>query len=205
MGDSRTSGAIVLQCRSTSKKETKRNAQESGECSMRVKNHQRRASFPLCRLLAVGLAAAFLCGLMPSVVHAQNATTNKLTPQMVAWTNKEETSSEITFTGIIKEVAKKLDKSPREMNLEVSGTTGATLVNVGPFLNSDQKSALAVGQSVQMSGIVALSKGRAIFLAREIQVADQTITIRNKYGFLVQPSLKGADTYQGHKGVGSAQ
>lgn len=172
---------------------------------MRVKIRQRKASSPLYRLLSAGLTAAFLCGSMPSVVHAQNGTTNKPTPQMVAWTNNEKTSSEITFTGTIQEVAKKLDKSPRGMNLEVSGSMGATLANVGPFLNSDQESALAVGQSVQMSGIVALSQGRAIFLAREIKVADQTITIRNKYGFLVQPSLKGTDTYQGHKGrVGGA-
>ena len=173
---------------------------------MRVKNHQGKASSPLCRLVTAGLVAAFLCGPMPSVAHAQNATANKPAPQMVAWTNNEKTSSEITFTGTVQEVVKKLDKSPRGMNLEVSGSTGATLVNVGPFLNADQKSALAVGQSVQMSGIVALSKGRAILLAREIKVADQTITIRNKYGFLVQPSPKGTDTYQGHKGrVGGAQ
>ena len=173
---------------------------------MRVKNHQRKASSPLYRLLTAGFVAAFLCGPMPSVAHAQNATANKPTPQMVAWTNNEKTSSEITFTGTVQEVVKKLDKSPRGMNLEVSGSTGATLVNVGPFLNADQKSALAVGQSVRMSGIVALSKGRAIFLAREIKVADHTITIRNKYGFLVQPSPKGTDTYQGHKGrVGGAQ
>jgi hypothetical protein len=172
---------------------------------MRVKIRQRTSS-PLYRLLSAGLTAAFLCGSMPSVVHAQNGTANKPTPQMVAWTNNEKTSSEITFTGTIQEVAKKLDKSPRGMNLEVSGSMGATLVNVGPFLNADQKSALTVGQSVQMSGIVVLSKGRTIFLAREIKVADQTITIRNKYGFLVQPSLKDADTYQGHKGrVGGAQ
>jgi len=172
---------------------------------MRVKIRQRKARSPLYRLLSAGLTAAFLCGSMPSVVHAQNGTASTPTPQMVAWTNNEKTSSEITITGTIQEVAKKLDKSPREMNLEVSGSMGATLANVGPFLNSDQESALAVGQSVQMSGIVALSQGRAIFLAREIKVADQTITIRNKYGFLVQPSLKGADTYQGHKGVGGAQ
>jgi|HubBroStandDraft_6_1064221.scaffolds.fasta_scaffold311829_2 hypothetical protein len=172
---------------------------------MRVKIRQRKARSPLYRLLSAGLTAAFLCGSMPSVVHAQNGTASKPTPQMVAWTNNEKTSSEITFTGTIQEVAKKLDKSPRGMNLEVSGSMGATLANVGPFLNSDQESALAVGQSVQMSGIVALSQGRAIFLAREIKVADQTITIRNKYGFLVQPSLKGTDTYQGHKGrVGGA-
>lgn len=173
---------------------------------MRVKNHQRKGSSPLYRLLTAGLAAAFLCGFMPSVAKAQDATANKPTPQMVAWTNKDKTSSEIAFTGIIQEVEKKLDKSPRGMNLEVSGSTGAMIVNVGPFLSVDQRSALAVGQSVQMSGIVALSQGRAIFLAREIKVADQTITVRNKYGFLVQPSLKDADTYQGHKGrMGSAQ
>jgi len=173
---------------------------------MRVKNHQRKASAPLYRLLTAGLAAAFLCGHMPPVAHAQNATTNKSTSQLVAWTTNEKTSNEIAFTGTIQGVAKKLDNSPRGMNLEVSGSMGATLVNVGPFLNADQKSALAVGQFVQMSGIVALSKGRAIFLAREIKAADQTITIRNKYGFLVQPSFKDADTYQGHKGrVGGAQ
>jgi len=173
---------------------------------MRYKNQRGLASFPLFRLLSAGLSAAFLCGFMPSAIQAQNATTNTPTLQMVAWTNREKASNEITFTGIIQEVAKKLDKSPRGMNLEVSGSTGATLVSVGPFLNADQKNVLAVGQSVQMSGIVAVSKGQAVFLAREIKVADQTITIRNKYGFLVQPSLKGAGTYQGHKGrVGGAR
>ncbi len=99
-----------------------------------------------------------------------------------------DAAHETTFTGNIQElVMQHVAGSPAGMHLLVDGGQGVVDVHVGPFLTSETKEALHAGTPVQIVGATALLHGKEYFLARELNVGGQTITIRSKRGFLVHP------------------
>lgn len=99
-----------------------------------------------------------------------------------------DAAHETILVGTIQEVTlKHTVGSPAGMHLRVAAAQGVVDTHVGSFLSQQSKNALTVGMPVQVVGATVSLNGKDYFLARQITVGSQTITVRNARGFLVVP------------------
>src|SRR5271170_6550120 len=101
-------------------------------------------------------------------------------PAMKEW----KTADEVTFGGAIDEiVAKNPIGAPGGLNLSMTGSQQVLFVSLGANLSSALKQELIPGQMIRVTGLVETLNGATYLLARELQIGDQKIEIRNAHGF----------------------
>jgi hypothetical protein len=130
---------------------------------------------------------------------AQNTTSPQTFAQLRPWNPADET----TFAAAIQQVVEKNSAGvPAGLNLLMSGSQQPLYINVGPRLGNIVKQSLTPGQVIRVTGIVRNFNGQNYLLARELQIGDQKIEVRNEHGFLIYPS---ADTGPGSSRTGSGK
>jgi len=72
------------------------------------------------------------------------------------------------------------------MHLLIAGSQGVVDAHLGPYLDSDTRTALREGTLVQIVGAMETSRGKNVLLARELVFRGRTVTIRNAQGFLIR-------------------
>jgi hypothetical protein len=98
-----------------------------------------------------------------------------------------DAAHEITFEGTIQEVvAKHAPGTPGGMHLMVAGPRGLVDAHIGPFMTKQTKEALQSGVPIRIVGASTAVRGKTIFLARQLTVDGNTVTVRNPRGFLVR-------------------
>jgi hypothetical protein len=118
-------------------------------------------------------------------VEAQDGTSPRTFSQLQPWKSADET----TFAAAIQEVVSKNPPgAPAGLNLLMTGSQQPLYVNVGPHLSNALKQSLATGQVIRVVGIARNLNGQSYLLARELQIGDQKIEVRNERGFLTYPS-----------------
>jgi hypothetical protein len=119
-----------------------------------------------------------------------------------------DATHEVTLQGTIKEVVTHPPAgSPLGMHLTVATTTGTQDVHVGSYLPKHVTENLlhANAQVIVVGGYVNLA-GKNIFLARQLVVGSQTITVRNERGFLIMPKPENINHHAPKSGIaGGAQ
>ncbi len=97
-----------------------------------------------------------------------------------------DAAHETTFEGTIQEVVlKHTPGTPGGMHLMVAGPRGLVDAHIGPFMTKQTKEALQAGVPIRIVGASAEAHGKTIFLARQLTVDGNTVTVRNPRGFLV--------------------
>jgi hypothetical protein len=100
-----------------------------------------------------------------------------------------DSSKEITLKGTITSVIRK--GQPGMMfgsHLILATAHGSVDAHIGRWLlNGPQSNVLHAGDSVTVTGVTTTFNGRSVLLARLIQVAGQTITVRSKTGAVLLP------------------
>jgi hypothetical protein len=97
-----------------------------------------------------------------------------------------DAAHETTFEGTIQEVVlKHAPGSPAGMHLMVAGPQGLVDAHVGPFMSKETKEVLQAGVPVRIVGASTTVRGKTYFLARQLTVDGNTITVRNARGFIV--------------------
>jgi hypothetical protein len=96
-----------------------------------------------------------------------------------------DAAHETTFEGTIQEVVvKHTAGSPAGMHLMVAGPEGLVDAHVGPFMSKQTKEVLQPGVPVRIVGASTTLRGKTYFLARQLTVDGNTITVRSKHGAL---------------------
>jgi hypothetical protein len=102
-----------------------------------------------------------------------------------AWKASDET----TFAGSIHEIVlKNPPGAPTGLNLLMDGSQRILYVNIGSKLDDAVKQAITPGQVIRVVGVVQTFNGQNYLLARELQIGDRKIEVRNQRGFLTYPS-----------------
>jgi hypothetical protein len=97
-----------------------------------------------------------------------------------------DAAHETTFEGTIQEVVvKHTVGSPAGMHLMVAGPNGLVDTHVGPFMSKETKEVLQPGVPVRIVGASIEMHGKTYFLARQLTVDGNTITVRSPRGFLM--------------------
>jgi hypothetical protein len=97
-----------------------------------------------------------------------------------------DAAHETTFEGTIQEVVlKHTAGSPAGMHLMVAGPQGLVDAHVGPFMSKKTKAALQAGVPVRIVGANTTVRGKTYFMARQLTVDGNVVTVRNARGFLV--------------------
>lgn len=110
-------------------------------------------------------------------------------PQSFAHLKPWNPADETTFAAAIQQVIEKNPTgAPAGLNLLMTGSQQPLYVNVGPRLGNTIKQSLTAGQVIRVTGIVETLNGQNYLLARELQIGDQTIEVRNEHGFFTYPS-----------------
>jgi hypothetical protein len=116
---------------------------------------------------------------------AQDTPSPRSFAQLKPWNPADET----TFAAAIQQVVEKNPSgAPAGLNLLMTGTQQPLYVNVGPHLGNAVKQSLIAGQVIRVTGIVETLNGQSYLLARELQIGDQKIEVRNERGFFTYPS-----------------
>jgi len=104
-----------------------------------------------------------------------------------------DSNKEVTVQGTVQSVVNK--PTPGMMlggHLIVSTTEGTVDAHVGSFvLSGPHATSFAPGQPVKLVGVMTTINGKSVFLARQIQTGNRTLTVRNQRGFLVVSGRKG--------------
>jgi hypothetical protein len=115
-----------------------------------------------------------------------------------------EAARETTVGGTISEVVTRPKAGlPLGLHLMVETAQGQMDVQLGPYFGrlAAQKGLLP-GATIQVTGETFHFNAGDVFLARTITVGNQTITVRNQYGFPVRPVPPGARTVRGTQRTG---
>jgi hypothetical protein len=97
-----------------------------------------------------------------------------------------DAAHETTFEGTIQEVVlKHTPGSPGGMHLMVAGPRGLVDAHVGPFISKETKEVLKPGVPVRIVGASTTVRGKAYFMARQLTVDGNTVTVRSPRGFLL--------------------
>ena len=137
-----------------------------------------------------GIIVAAFCmvlfyGATAQPVEAQDATSPRTFTPLQPWKSTDET----TFAAAIQEIVSKNPAgAPPGLNLLMTGSQQPLYVNLGPHLGNALKQSLAAGQVIRVTGIVQTMNGQHYLLARELQIGDQKIEVRNERGFFTYPS-----------------
>jgi hypothetical protein len=138
----------------------------------------------LTRLIA-GLLSGLLFAILAVPLGAQPASESRLGR---GFGPVYDAAHETTVNGTIqKVVTKHTVGSPAGMHLLVAGPQGLVDTHVGPFLSKQTTAALQAGMPVRIVGANVSMHGRNYFLARQLTVGNNTVTIRNEHG-LLRPS-----------------
>jgi len=136
----------------------------------------------LLTLLTISLLAAPL--------HADN---NPVAFKRTVIAPRYDATKEITLNGTVQSPSTK--SAPGALlggHLMVTTLQGTVDAHVGPFAFSGPRATpLASGQAVKLVGVMTNINGKNVFLTRQIQTANSTITVRNERGFLIIPGRKG--------------
>jgi hypothetical protein len=98
-----------------------------------------------------------------------------------------DAAHETTFEGTIQEVVvKHTPGTAPGMHLMVAGPQGLVDAHVGPFMSKETKEVLRPGVPVRIVGANAELHGKTIFMARQLTVDGNIVTVRSPRGFLVQ-------------------
>ena len=121
----------------------------------------------------------------PPLLSAQDTASPQSFAQLKPWKSADET----TFAAAIQQVVEKNPTgAPAGLNLLMSGSQQPLYVNVGPHVGNALKQSLTAGQVIRVIGIVRNLNGQNYLLARELQIGDQKIEVRNQRGFFTYPS-----------------
>ena len=121
----------------------------------------------------------------PPLLSAQETASPQSFAQLKPWKSADET----TFAAAIQQVVEKNPTgAPAGLNLLMTGSQQPLYVNVGPHLGNALKQSLAPGQVIRVTGIVEILNGQHYLLARELQIGDQKIEVRNEHGFFTRQS-----------------
>jgi hypothetical protein len=105
-----------------------------------------------------------------------------------------DAAHETTFEGTIQEVVvKHTPGSPAGMHLMVAGPNGLVDAHIGPFMSKETREVLQPGVPVRIVGAKTELHGKTIFMARQLVVDGNTVTVRSPRGFLVQAHSPRAD------------
>ena len=132
----------------------------------------------IVKITQVIASAICLCALamMPGTQPQAHAAT---TATLDHW----KTADEITFAGPIHEiVSKHVSGTPAGLNLLMDGSQTTLYINLGTALDSATQKSLAVGQVIQVKGIVRSFNGTNYLLARDLTLGQQALKIRNAHG-----------------------
>jgi hypothetical protein len=134
----------------------------------------------LARALAAFLPAVLMLAIP---LGAQTAAESHPAPGFGA---AYDVAHEITFNGTVQEVVTKHTVgSPIGMHLIVSGTQGTVDASVGYRLSANVREALHQGLPIQIVGMMGTLNGKQYLTARLLMFGGQTVTVRNRNGFLV--------------------
>jgi hypothetical protein len=130
------------------------------------------------------ICIVLFCGATTQPAAAQNEAPRTFS-SLQPWNPADET----TFAAAIQEiVSKNAPGAPAGLNLLMTGSKQALYVNVGPHLGGPIERLLSAGQVIQVVGIVRVFNGQNYLLARELQIGDRKIQVRNQHGFFTYPS-----------------
>jgi hypothetical protein len=136
-------------------------------------------------IIVAAFCIVLLYGATTQPGEAQDATSPRTFAQLKPW----KTADETTFAAAIQEVVSKNPTgAPAGLNLLMTGSQQPLYVNLGPHLGNALKQSLIAGQVIRVTGIVQNFNGQNYLLARELQIGDQKIEVRNQHGFLTYPS-----------------
>lgn len=136
-------------------------------------------------IIVAAFCMVIFCGATTQPAAAQNESSSPSFARLTPWNTADET----TFGGTIQEAPEKNPAgAPAGLNLLMSGSQQTLYVNVGPHLKGALRQSLSAGQAIQVTGIVRAFNGQNYLLARELQIGEQKIEIRNQHGGLTYPS-----------------
>jgi DNA/RNA endonuclease YhcR with UshA esterase domain len=136
-------------------------------------------------IIVAVICMVIFCGATTQPAAAQDEASPRTVTSLTAW----KATNEITFGAAVHEVVSKNPSgAPAGLNLLVDGSQRVLYVNVGPRLDDKVKQALTPGQVIQVVGVVQTFNGQSYLLARELQIGDRKIEVRNQHGFLTYPS-----------------
>jgi hypothetical protein len=141
--------------------------------------------------IIVAVICMFICGAAAPSATAQNEPSPSSFAKLTPW----KTADETTFAAAIQQVVEKNPNgAPPGLNLLMSGSQQPLYINVGPHLKGALRQSLTAGQVIRVTGIVRTMNGQNYLLARELQIGDQKIEVRNQHGFLTYPSASAGNT-----------
>ena len=152
------------------------------------------------RSIAIGFCMSFLCGVVPASVTAQSPSSASPSASFKAVKSGTPAKDEVTVVGTIQRVLNTNPKgAPMGVYAEIVGPQGLISANLGPWLSSDVKQGLGVGQSVRMVGSFKVFQGQNYLLTRQLVFNNRQINIRNENGFLVRMQPSGPSSRQALK------
>jgi hypothetical protein len=134
------------------------------------------------RLIAGGvLSALLLVTSLPLV--AQPAAQNDALRQGAVYDKAHEVAIHGTVNRI---VTQHVAGSPAGLHVLVNGDRGLVDAHLGPFMTKQTEQALRSGTPVQIVGAMQTVHGKQYLLAREVNFASRTVTVRNESGALLR-------------------
>jgi hypothetical protein len=142
------------------------------------------------RILSAIFCMVLFCPTTVRPVAAQESTPPRTFSPIRQWNVADET----TFGAAIEKViARNPAGTPSGLNLLMTGSSRILYVNLGPNLPKTINQSLTAGQVIQVTGIAQTFNGQNYLLARELQIGDQKIEIRNSQGHLTHPLAAAPD------------
>jgi hypothetical protein len=159
----------------------------------------KRICFPRPTRILAALATGLLLAISAISLAAQSAPASQ---PAQGFGPVYDAAHETILVGTIQEVVTRhTEGSPAGMHLLVAAAQGVVDTHLGPFLSKANQQALQTGMPVQIVGAKVTLNGKDYFLARQVTVGNQIITVRNARGFPVFQRPRG----QRVKATGTAQ
>jgi hypothetical protein len=103
-------------------------------------------------------------------------------------------STEVATSGTIQSIQAQADSTlPKGAYVTLLAPPLTLNVQIGAL--SAAKAPFKVGDQVQITGSIVTINGKQVLLARQIQTASETITVRSLHGLVIKPDI--ADQTQG--------
>ena len=103
-----------------------------------------------------------------------------------------EMSQEVTLNGTTLAVLPiAANGTMKGAHLILASPTGLVDVSLGIYaLLGNGALSVAIGQPVEVTGVLKSAKGGQVLLARTVKVGERTYTIRNEHGLLISPPAR---------------
>ena len=134
-------------------------------------------------LIAGGVLSALLFAVASIPLGAQPAAQNHPLRQGVLYDKAHEVAIHGTVNRI---VTQHVAGSPAGLHVLVNGDRGLVDAHLGPFMTKQTQQALRSGTPVQIVGAMQTVHGKQYLLAREVNFASRTVTVRNESGALLR-------------------